>query len=305
MPVVRVVPAGTTNPFGYERTVTQAFPSAIPSSESDPFLMCDNYAFVSDGVASHPDEFPIAWHPHRGFDILSYLKEGVGRHGDSLGHRETFATPGMQWMSVGSGIEHAEGGATPKGETRKGFQIWVNVPGARKMDDPRYGTEPPEAIPQEEIAPGVQLRLLAGEHGGRTGRFQTVQPVYMVDLELEVGSRLVHSIPKGLDTCMVYVYEGEGTITGNFIGTKHIALFDATTDQQRQFELVSTAKGRMAAMVFAGKKIEEAIAWHGPIVMNTQTEIQQAFHELQTGAFPPVRVPWDYKKIAARPRAAL
>ena len=123
MHVQRVLRAGKTHPFGDERTVNQAFPSAIPAEQADPFLMCDHFELVSAGLAKHEDDFPVAWHPHRGFDILSYLKSGTGRHGDSMGNRETFETPGMQWCSCGSGIEHAEGGATPAGEVHKGFQM--------------------------------------------------------------------------------------------------------------------------------------------------------------------------------------
>ena len=79
---------------------------------------------AGEGVVQHEDDFPIDWHPHRGFDICSYFKTGVGRHGDSLGNRETFSTPGMQWVSCGSGIEHAEGGGTPEGEMMSGFQLY-------------------------------------------------------------------------------------------------------------------------------------------------------------------------------------
>lgn len=80
-------------------------------------------------------------------DICTYLIEGIGRHGDSLGNREEFATPGIQWISVGSGIEHAEGGGTPAGVNMQGFQIWINVPAENKMDDPSYGTHSPGEIP--------------------------------------------------------------------------------------------------------------------------------------------------------------
>jgi redox-sensitive bicupin YhaK (pirin superfamily) len=95
-----------------------AFPAAISDEQAeDPFLMCDYFDVVeSTGKASHEDEFPVNWHPHRGFDIASYLRSGTGRHADSLGNRETYETPGMQWMSTGSGVEHAEGGANDKGQ---------------------------------------------------------------------------------------------------------------------------------------------------------------------------------------------
>ncbi|KAK3277189.1 hypothetical protein CYMTET_14789 [Cymbomonas tetramitiformis] len=314
MQLLRVVPAGITHPFGDHRAVTQAFPAAIPSEQSDPFLMCDSYASESKGVQNDPDSFDVAWHPHRGMDILSYLKTGVGRHGDSMGNRETFATPGMQWISCGSGIEHAEGGGTPKGELISGFQIWINVPSEQKMADPRYGTEPPDAIPQVELSPGVHARLLAGNLGGSSGPFQTVQPVQMIDFELASGASLLHEIPAGMDTCMVYVYEGEGNIAGKPIGPKSIALFNASSDATRMFELtangatsdsVSGAGGKLCAMIFAGNKLKEPIAWHGPIVMNTQKEIQQALHELRSGTFPPKRVEWDYRRLATRTEAEL
>ena len=100
----KVYPTGDKN-----FAVMQSFPSAISAEEADPFLMCDRFGpKLSKGLASHEDEFPIGWHPHRGQDVVTYLKQGVGRHGDSLGNRETFETPGMQWISVGSGVEHAE-----------------------------------------------------------------------------------------------------------------------------------------------------------------------------------------------------
>ena len=106
----------TTHPTGDPKfSVIETFPSAISAEDADPFLLCHHFGpAVSPGVATDPDSFPVAWHPHRGMDIATYLIEGVGRHGDSLGNREEYQTPGMQWISVGSGIEHAEGGGTPK-----------------------------------------------------------------------------------------------------------------------------------------------------------------------------------------------
>ena len=133
MKILRVADEGITYPFGDERSVKQAFPAGIDTKDADPFLMCDYFnAKESKGLAD-VDEFPVGWHPHRGFDICSYLRSGTGRHGDSLGNRETYETPGMQWMSTGSGVEHAEGGGNEKGQVVQGFQIWINVPAERKM----------------------------------------------------------------------------------------------------------------------------------------------------------------------------
>src|SRR5210317_2005349 len=182
---------GITHPFGDHRSVNQAFPAGISSEASDPFLMCDYFAMAErTGPVTDPDDFPVNWHPHRGFDIASYLKSGTGRHGDSLGNRETYETPGMQWMSTGSGVEHAEGGATKKGVFMQGFQIWINVPSQHKMDDPKYGTVPTQDLPLVKLANdddnGKQVataRVLAGKIFETKGPFATVQPVEMVDLE--------------------------------------------------------------------------------------------------------------------------
>ncbi|EQC25437.1 hypothetical protein SDRG_16703 [Saprolegnia diclina VS20] len=301
MRTIRVVDANIAHPFGDDRTVIQAFPRAIPSEESDPFLMCDHLIIESDGRAAHADDFPIGWHPHRGMDIMTYLKRGTGRHGDSMGNREEFAAPGMQWISCGSGIEHAEGGANNAGEIEEGFQIWLNVPAKHKMDDPSYGTEDPATIPQVELSPGVQARLLAGPFAdGRTGQFKTKQFVQMVDFELSPSSTLTYDIPAGMDTCMLFVYEGDALLNTAPIRINQVALLDATNEAKRTFELTARSKA-VSAMLFAGKKIKEPIAWHGPIVMNTQAQIRECFNDMRSGKFPPKRAPWDYKTLSAFP----
>ena len=228
-------------------------------------------------------------------------------------------------MSVGSGVEHAEGGGTPKGVSQQGFQIWLNVPSQHKMDDPIYGTEPPEAIPQELVAPGAKARLLAGPMGDRrTGVFETKAFVQVVDFDLEAGAQLIHHIPTGMDCCLLYVYEGEAMVSGQTARQQTIVVFDASSDVDRVFELSASANGPLSAILFAGKRLNEPIAWRGPIVMNTSAEITSTFEELRSGQtiarlfanlvclneallvvagnFPPVRVPWDYKHIANRPK---
>lgn len=296
---------GITHPFGDHRSVKQAFPAAISSKLSDPFLMCDYFDMKeSTGPAKHPDEFPVDWHPHRGFDIASYLKSGTGRHGDSLGNRETFDTPGMQWMSVGSGVEHAEGGATEKGIFVQGFQIWINVPGERKMDDPRYGTVPTKELPLVKLNDDASARVLAGNILGVRGPFETVQQVEMVDFDLKPNASAEVEIGNGLDTAMVYVYEGsvEDLNGSGPIEAGNVVLMDADSDDQRGLRM-TTSSNKAGVMLFAGKKLEEPIAWHGPIVMNTQQQIRETMHELRTGKFPPKRVDWNYKRFSAFPKA--
>ena len=173
--------AKTTYPTGDRSfAVKQSFPVAFNEFDADPFLMCDYFSMKSTGVETDPDKFPVRWHPHKGMDICSYMKDGIGRHADSMGNRETFATPGMQWISVGSGIEHAEGGATPAGELMNGFQIWINVPSKHKLDDPKYGTVEPSELPLLKFAEDtVTVHLLA------------------------MSVRSVHSKPNNLYKCLI------------------------------------------------------------------------------------------------------
>ena len=122
MKIKTIASAGMSHPFGDTREVIQAFPLGIASEDTDCFLLCDYWDSTEmDDLAKHDDDFPIGWHPHRGFDIATYLKHGKGRHGDSLGNRETYDSPGMQWMSTGSGVFHAEGGANARGERMQGY----------------------------------------------------------------------------------------------------------------------------------------------------------------------------------------
>lgn len=279
----------------------QAFPAAISETESDPFLMCDFFGPTkSDGKITDPDKFPVNWHPHRGFDIATYLVEGVGRHADSMGNRQEFASPGMQWCSVGSGIEHAEAGGTPAGENTTGFQLWLNVPSDRKMDDPRYGTVEPSQLPVLTTPSGVRGRILSGLVEGLTGPFATVQPLQMVDYVLPPGAGVTHAVPADMHTSMVFVYAGGGSVNGAAASTHDVALLDATQAGARAITITAGAGGA-SVMLFAGKRLNQPIAWHGPFVMSTQAELRQTFAEYRSGAFPPKRVPWDYTRLAAFP----
>jgi len=292
----RTFPSGDPN-----FAVMQSFPAGFPAEVTDPFLMCDEFGPTpSKGRATHPDEFPLAWHPHCGMDIVTYLVQGIGRHGDSMGNRGEFRSPGMQWISCGSGIEHAEGGGTPAGQLDHGFQIWINVPSARKMDDPRYGTETPETIPDLRPQPGVAMRLLAGSSHGATGPFRTVQPVQMVDVYgIGAGVTYHHPVPMGFNTCLVYVYRGSATVGGHPVGDKQIAQLDANDPGSRILQITG-GPGGAGFMIFAGVKLGQPIAWQGPFVMTTQSELSRAWSDYQRGALPYKRAPWNYKKVAER-----
>ena len=286
MPVAGVRQAKVTHPTGDPNfSVLQAFPAGFTAAEADPFLMCDEFGpAVSTGMVDDPDEFPVDWHPHRGMDLLTYMIKGVCRHADSMGNRESFPAPAMQWTSAGSGIEHAEGGGTPAGETNHGFQIWINVPSSRKMDDPAYGTHPTREIPvyaDAREAPGVQVRVLAGPFacsGFETiGPFKTICDVQILDAVLEPGASFEHELPVVYDNCLIYAYGTRGImskVSGTLIKPGQIARMEmeAAAATSRKIVLEAGTEG-LCVMIFAGKRLRQPIAWHGPFVMTTQVYI--------------------------------
>lgn len=305
MKIQRIAPAGVARPFGDERTVQQAFPAAVNEREADPFLMCDYFdSRERTGPAAHEDDFPVDWHPHRGMDIASYLRSGTGRHADSLGHRGTYETPGMQWMSVGSGVMHTEGGANEKGTRVQGLQIWINVPSQHKMDPPDYGTVTPDKIPLVSVGKKTTARILAGDAFNQTGPFRTKQSVLMIDFQLDgKNAQTSLDIPIDLDTVILYVYEGSLlSVNGDTkaVPPQSVLLLDANETSARGVSLSTNSSA--GVILFAGKKLKETIAWHGPIVMNTQEQITETFAELRSGRFPPTRVDWDYRVLATKPK---
>ena len=303
MKVVQTLMAQKAFPTGDPSfAVMQAWPGPFRTEAStDPFLMLDHFGPTkSKGVISDPDKFLVGWHPHRGMDICTYMRDGRGRHADSMGNRETFSSPGMQWISVGSGIEHAEAGGTPAGETEQGFQIWINVPRSKKMADPRYGTHGPSSLPVLS-GEGFAGRLLAGSVGGLQGPFETATNVEMIDITVEAGATFRHTLDAVYDQSLIYIYKGEGTVNSARASTNSVLQLDAPNAATRGIEIVGGGGGGCSCMLFSGKRINEPIAWRGPFVMNTQRELEDTMMEMRRGTFPPVRVPWDYKKISAFP----
>jgi redox-sensitive bicupin YhaK (pirin superfamily) len=308
LPVLKVRPAEITYPTGNKNfAVLQAFPAALTAEEADPFLMCDHFGPTpSDGAAKHADDFPVNWHPHRGMDICTYMTAGVGRHADSLGNRELFETPGLQFCSVGSGIEHAEAGGTPAGGVTEGWQLWVNVPSARKMDAPRYGIAGPELLPVVPLgAGGATARVVSGAlDGAAPGPFVTVQPLLILDVALPAGSaEAALTLAPFLDNAIVHVYRGAADVNGVAVDEGGVVLLDARAAGARGVALRARGGAAAAAMVFCGQRLNQPIAWRGPFVMTTAAEINATIAEYQRGAFPPVRVPWDYRRLAAFPAA--
>lgn len=225
-----------------------------------------------------------------------------------------------------------------------GFQIWVNVPTANKMDDPRYGTVPPEQIPTlTDDATGVTVRVLAGPYGGVygdvVGPFQTVADVQIIDVRLpRSGSAFTHpGIPECMDNVLVVCYRGLGFINPpsatarqstsqgdddnhdkvanasaalSKMATNTVAHLDASDDERwagaanRSFHLAAVDDSEEGAgfLVFAGKRLNEPVAWDGAIVMSLKEDLDVAVKERKEGTLLRKRVPWDYRKIAEKPK---
>jgi len=282
--------------------VQQSMPAIVPEAEADPFLMCDEFGPTPSKKAYGNDTdagFDVAWHPHHGMDILSYMVEGYGRHADSMGNRETFASPGFQWMSVGSGIEHAEGGGTPAGENTHGFQIWLKMPKDKMKDKPRYGTVQPDDIPTVPLGDGGLVRVIAGPLGETVGPAQFAVTVQILDVELKPNEEFAYSRPDGIDNVMFYGFKGAATLNGSdAIRAQQICRFDTQTGSAA---LLKAGSDGFRAMVFAGKQTKEKLVWHGPFVCASKQQLMECFQQYQQGKFPPVRVPWDYKDASKTP----
>lgn len=242
----------------------------------DPFLLLDD--FRSDTPDHYLKGFP--WHPHRGIETITYVLKGDVEHGDSLGNKGIISTGDVQWMTAGSGIIHQE---MPKGDGQGamyGFQLWTNLPADQKMMAPRYRGITADQIPEVEMANGVRIKIIAGTVQHTRGPMDAIviDPEYL-DCTLPAGETFIH--PTDPDyTAFIYVIDGGGTTDGTAIANGTLALF-APGDQ-----LAVTANDeQLRFLLLTGKPLNQPVAWQGPIVMNTQAELETAFREYREGTF--------------------
>jgi redox-sensitive bicupin YhaK (pirin superfamily) len=253
-----------------------------PPEATDPFLLLDD--FRSDDPDQYMPGFP--WHPHRGMETITYVLRGEVDHGDSLGNRGVTGPGDVQWMTAGSGIIHQE---MPRGDpsgAMHGFQLWANLPAANKMMAPRYRGVAAAEIPAVTDAGGAVVKVIAGTVGGVTGPVRDVvtAPEYL-DVEIPAGRSFDHPTPRG-HTVFAYVIGGRGRFTsagGNdrLIGNRHLVLYG---DGDRA-QIAADDGEAVRFLLVSGKPIHEPIAWRGPIVMNTDDELELAFEELERGTF--------------------
>jgi redox-sensitive bicupin YhaK (pirin superfamily) len=253
--------------------------SHIPSNIFDPFLLFDD--FSSENPVDYMAGFP--WHPHRGIETVTYILKGEVEHGDSLGNEGVIGKGDIQWMSAGNGIIHQE---MPRGSNGLiGFQLWINMPAKRKMDTPRYQDHLAKLIPEFEYQKGAKARIIAGGLNDTSGPISDdmTDPTY-IDFELSPNTEITVPVNASY-TAFIYIFAGNvhagSEKSGKQYGPGKVLLFDKLGDTVR---LTTSTTGARLILV-TGKPLNEAVAWHGPIVMNTQEELVQAFAELQDGTF--------------------
>jgi quercetin 2,3-dioxygenase len=246
------------------------------SPKLDPFLMLDD--FRSDNPAHYLKGFP--WHPHRGIETITYVLKGDVEHGDSLGNTGVITSGDVQWMTAGSGIIHQE---MPKGDPQgamHGFQLWANLPASQKMMPPRYRGITADQIPEIELSNGVRIRVIAGIVGDIRGPMDdiVIDPEYL-DCSVPAGETYIHETPPTY-TAFIYVIGGKGDTDGKEITNGTLVLFD--DGEQLAFK---AGDAGVRFLLLAGKPLSETVAWRGPIVMNTQMELETAFREYREGTF--------------------
>lgn len=250
--------------------------SSFEAELFDPFLMLDD--FRSDTPEDFLKGFP--WHPHRGIETITYVLTGDVEHGDSMGNKGDITSGDVQWMTAGSGIIHQE---MPKGDSlgrMHGFQLWANLPASDKMMPPRYRDITAADIPTVTRPDGTAIKVIAGTVDGTAGPMEeiVIEPEYL-DCTVPPDTEFVHPTRPG-HTAFIYLISGAAKVGGKPVFNRDLVLF------QDGDELGLTAMDNGARFLFlSGAPLNEPIAWRGPIVMNTQEELDLAFREFREGTF--------------------
>ena len=268
------------------------------TEETDPFLLFDD--FRGDQPTDYMAGFP--WHPHRGIETITSVLAGTVKHGDSLGNQGALGAGDIQWMTAGSGILHQE---MPQGDDAgrmHGFQLWANLPAAEKMTTPRYQDVAGADIPEVTDDDGTTVRIICGDFWGQRGPVDGIaaDPRYL-DVTVPPGKR--KTLPVEMDRHgFAYIFDGAGSFRDasapqtvateimeegvpdatsvDMTGNRNLILFDSGDEIT-----VQAGDEGIRFLLVSGKPIEEPVAWRGPIVMNSQDELQAAFRELQEGTF--------------------
>jgi len=266
------------------------------TSDFDPLLLLDD--FRNDKPDEYLAGFP--WHPHRGIETITYVLAGTVEHGDSLGNKGAISPGEVQWMTAGRGIIHQE---MPKGDPAgrmHGFQLWANLPSALKMAAPRYQEIKAAEIPEVTDDDGTSARIVCGNFWGKRGPVEGIatDPRYL-DITVPPGKRKKLPV-ETTNHAFAYVFAGSGkfcnasgplavptegagwleTTPPTEADNRSLVLFDRGDEVE-----VQAGEEGIRFLLVSGKPLQEPVAWYGPIVMNTQEQLRQAFEELQQGKF--------------------
>ena len=267
------------------------------TTDFDPFLLFDD--FRNDRPNDYLAGFP--WHPHRGIETITYVLAGTVEHGDSLGNKGRLGAGDVQWMTAGRGIIHQE---MPQGDPAgrmHGFQLWGNLPSSMKMTAPRYQEVTGNDIPEVVDDDGTRVKIVSGSFWGKSGPVDGVaaDPIYL-DVSVPPGQRKTLPV-ETTRHAFAYVFAGSGTFRGasrpqgvltdttgeidedpvlDLTGNRTLVLFDRGDEVT-----VQAGPEGIRFLLVSGKPLGEPVAWHGPIVMNTQDEIRQALSDLRNGTF--------------------
>jgi quercetin 2,3-dioxygenase len=266
------------------------------TQEFDPFLLLDD--FRNENPSDYLAGFP--WHPHRGIETITYVLAGTVEHGDSLGNRGSLGAGDVQWMTAGSGILHQE---MPKGDAHgrmHGFQLWANLPASLKMTRPRYQDVAARDVPEVVDDDGTRVRVVCGDFWGQKGPVEGIaaDPRYL-DVSVPPGRRKTLAVERSRHA-FAYVFagsgsfrdassprpvrnelaEGAGAAGNDQTGNRSLILFDAGDEIT-----VQAGDEGIRFLLVSGRPLEEPVAWRGPIVMNTDEQLRQAYAELRDGTF--------------------
>ena len=266
------------------------------TGEFDPFLLLDDFR------NERPDDYlaGFPWHPHRGIETITYVLTGTVSHGDSLGNQGTLGAGDVQWMTAGSGIVHQEMPAGDQQGRMHGFQLWANLPSGLKMTAPRYQDVTSRDIPEVTDDDGTRVRVICGSFWGKSGPVDGIaaDPRYL-DVWVPAGRRKTLPVDRSRHA-FAYVFEGAGTFRDasqplevrtervgsgdraapEETGNRSLVLFDSGDEVT-----VQAGEAGIRFLLVSGKPIEEPVAWYGPIVMNTEEQLRQAYAELREGTF--------------------
>jgi len=240
-----------------------------------PFLLLDEMGPADYGPG---EAIGAPWHPHRGFETVTYMLAGQMQHEDSAGNKGELSPGDVQWMTAGRGIIHSE---EPHEDFQKtggrmhGFQIWINLPAKHKMMEPRYQDVPAKESPTVE-KDGVWARVIAGECLGVNSSIDTMVPIEYIHVKMSKNTTLEKRISDSLNS-MIYVFGGKLSIQDEVINDGELALLSEGG------EILIESEEESEFLILAGPELNEPIARHGPFVMNTQQEIQQAFIDYHNG----------------------